>query len=295
MLIRDLRRGFVLDLEARNRQPSTRDTYLKALDQFEAFLTEHGHSTEATEVTANDVRSWIAWLNRNRAPATAAQRFRSLQQFWRWAVEEGEVDASPMDKLKPPQVPDVPIAVLSDAELKALLDACKGRGFAEVRDTAIIRVFIDTGARLSEVTDRELGDVDLDRRELRTITKGGHLQVKYLGARATQALDRYLRARVRHRHGGLPWLWLGARGRLTNSGVTSLVKRRAAQAGIGHVHPHQLRHTFADRWLSEGGNEGDLVRLMGWKDRQMLERYAASTAQARARDAHQRLGLGDRL
>lgn len=48
--------------------------------------------------------------------------------------------------------------------------------------------------------------------------------------------------------------------------------RRAEQAGIGKIHPHQFRHTFAHTWLAQGGNEGDLVRLTGWSSRDMLAR-----------------------
>jgi hypothetical protein len=54
-------------------------------------------------------------------------------------------------------------------------------------------------------------------------------------------------------------------------------------------------HTFAHRWLSAGGGETDLTRLAGWRSRSMVGRYGASAADERTRNAHKRLGLGDKL
>jgi site-specific recombinase XerD len=291
----DYLRSFSVSLRAANKAPRTVTTYVLAVEQFAAFLAEQELPTRLDQIERRHVAEHLAWLIDNRAPATAAQRYASLRQFFRWAVEEGELDASPMDGLRKPKVPDKPVPVLEEHELRAILDVCKGSTFPDRRDTAILRLFIDTGSRLSEIADLRLEAVDLDRQQLVTVTKGQHLSVKYFGAKAAQALDRYERARRRHRYASLPWLWLGPKGRLSASGVSQAIRRRAQEAGVGHVHPHQFRHTFAHRWLAEGGSEGDLVRLMGWKDRQMLSRYGSSAAQGRAEEAYRRSPLIDRL
>ena len=82
---------------------------------------------------------------------------------------------------------------------------------------------------------------------------------------------------------------------MTGSGVYQTVDERSRLAGIEHLHPHRFRHTFAHQWLDEGGQKVDLMHLAGWQSRLMLQKYGASAADERAREAHKRLGSGDRL
>jgi integrase len=71
-----------------------------------------------------------------------------------------------------------------------------------------------------------------------------------------------------------------------------MLDRRAEEAGYDPqaVHPHMFRHTVANDWLAGGGSEGDLMRLMGWHDRSMVDRYAADMQDQRAFEAKRRRG-----
>jgi integrase len=208
-------------------------------------------------------------------------------------LEEGEITQNPMERMRPPRVSEDPPAVLSDAELRALLKACEGSAFAPRRDAAIIRCFIDTGARLSEITNLAMGDVDLDDQTLTVLGNCERIRDLPIGARTVAAIDRYLR--VRRADYKWPALWIGGKAGLTPSGVAQMIRRRATRAAIGRIRPHQFRHTLAHRWLQAGGQEGDQQEIAGWRSREMLRRYGASSRAERAREAHKHLALGDRL
>ena len=86
-----------------------------------------------------------------RAPATAATYYKVLKILYACLAEEEEIPADPMARMKRPIVPDKPVPIVAEDGLKRLLRACAGNTFEARRDTALLMLLLDTGARRAEM------------------------------------------------------------------------------------------------------------------------------------------------
>jgi site-specific recombinase XerD len=296
-----LRASWELSLRADAYAENTQRAYLGALTHFAEWLYNQSPDTDPTAVTRNQVRGWLAELRSTRSAGTARSWFAGVRHFFRWLVAEEESDHDPTQGIRTPP-PGAPVTeVLSTGDIRRLLSTCTGTGFVARRDRAILLLFVDGGVRLAEVAGLTVDDVDIRDRIVfvagkSTNRSGPRHRAVPLGIRAAQALDRYLRERRRHPYSATEPLWLGARGRPTMSrdGIVAMLKRRGATAGV-RLHAHVFRHTWAAAFRADGGSEGDLMTLGGWRSRTMLDRYGKATAADRARESYRKHSLGDRL
>lgn len=294
--IAELVAPFCRSLRSAHKSAKTIELYSSAVRMLDTYLHAHAMPTTVGAIRREHIEEHINDILANRSPAYAANRYRSLQQFFRWWCEgEMELAESPMKRMHPPKVVEPPTAVLTLEQIATLLKTCDGKDFTSRRDRAIILLLYDTGMRRGELAGLLVESVDMDLQTATVLGKGRKQRVCPFGNNTAQTLDRYLRVRRQHPNHERPWLWLGRSGRLTDSGVTQALNERVAQAGLPHIHPHQFRHSAAHEWLAAGGNETDAMRLFGWSSRQMLQRYGASAADARAREAYKRLSPADRL
>lgn len=285
--------SFVRHLRAERRSEDTITSYAAAVRVLIAFLGARGMPVLVAGVSREHVEEWLIWLHAGYKPATVKTRFGGVRAFFLWLVEEGELTASPVARIRAPDVPLDPPDVLTEEELARLLKACAGPTFNDRRDEAVVRLMAETGLRRAETAGLLLADVDLDAGTALVMGKGRRPRAVPFGPRTARAIDRYVRLRRQHRHAASPRLLLGQQGALGGAGIAQALHLRAEAAGITGFHLHRLRHRFADRWLAAGGQEGDLMRIAGWRSREMLARYGAARADARAHEAARRLALGE--
>jgi site-specific recombinase XerD len=215
----ELARSFERHLRAGNKSPRTIETYLEAVRQFAAYLASDNSdgSRRLAEAQGKDVEGFIAELLGKHKPATADNRYRSLFAFYKW-LEMEEETPHPMRKLSPPSVPEQPVPVLDEGQVRRPLAVCAGTDFRSRRDTALIMLLIDAGPRRSELAGMQVDSVDFEFDVVRVLGKGGRERALPFGRKTAVALDRYLRARARHRCAHLDALWIGSAARSPPSG-----------------------------------------------------------------------------
>ena len=284
---------------------TTRYNYLLAASQLAAYLGEYSPDPEAdaaaedpVEVAKAHIEAFQAWMIETRSASTALNKHKGLQQFFKWLMlDEEEIERSPMERVKQPKTRKKLIPVIRDDDTKKVLGTCKGKDFVQLRDEAIIRLYYNTGARLSEVGNLQLADIDLDTDSAHYHGKGNKDRRVRFGPKTARAVSRYLRARAKHKAAELPDLWLADRGirRLAPNGIKIMLKRRGLAAGLSGVHAHRWRHNFAHEWKRAGGDTGDLMLLLGWTSEDMPRHYGASAAAERAQETQLRMGIGEHV
>jgi integrase/recombinase XerC len=142
-LIRDFVR-----LKGTNRAVNTQTIDRRAALGLVQFLEQDGHLSGPQQLTRGHLEAYMAHLIDTRSAATANVDYRALQQLMRWLLDE-DIDRSPMERMRPPIVPEKPVPVVTEAQLRALLASANSAWFVDRRNAAIIRLLLDTSGRLS--------------------------------------------------------------------------------------------------------------------------------------------------
>lgn len=156
-------------MRARNLSHETISGHVESAGQLTAYAAER----EADPLDRRTIEEFLAHLSDPGAPATVSVRYRALQQWTRWLAEEDELPADPMAKMPPPQVPEQPVDLLSETEMRRLLASCKGKDYVSRRDHAIFMLLADTGMRLGELARLEVGGSTWTCRSRRCLGRAG--------------------------------------------------------------------------------------------------------------------------
>ncbi|MCL0091814.1 tyrosine-type recombinase/integrase [Dehalococcoidales bacterium] len=309
--LKALAKHYELYNKTEGKSPKTVNWYSMVLRQFYRFLLESEKSTMLGDLGEPEVREFILYLQEKRkwqdnpyvpftnsklAPISIQDYIRALRAFFSWLYKEGYTSENRLARLKPPKAPNKVIEILTHEELSRVLGSINPNTSTGARDYAILILLLDTGLRCSELTNFELGDINIEAGYLKVMGKGGKERVVPFGATAQKALLRYfLHFRPESFNPAIQNFFLTLEGKpLTYEGVRMIFRRIATKSGVKRLHPHLCRHTFATNYLINGGDVFSLQQILGHTTLEMVRRYVA-LASAHVTVQHRKFSPMDRI
>lgn len=272
--------GYLVEQELRGNSPETLKFYRATLQYFQDFVG-------SAVITLDLCRAYQLELMHRELSSVSVQTYiRALRAFLTWCYLEGHLPDDISLKLRLPKAQRKVIDVLTDSEIQTLLRAAAATP-QSTRDVAIVSLMLDSGLRLNEVVTARSDHLHLMERYLIVTGKGNKQRIVPFGRTASLALEDLSLC-----CGSLFTLDNGQP--VTQDTIKQLFKRLRRSTGIEKLHPHLLRHTFATRYLENGGNIYTLQAILGHTSLEMVKRYL-HLANSRIRRDFDRYSPLDRL
>ena len=210
-------------------------------------------------VTKEDIYEYLYFLNRecSNKKSSTARRLASLHGFYDYLVNQvNKLTEDPTAAIKPPKQDKVLPKYLTAEQSMELLESTQTQSDFPERDYCMVVLFLNCGMRLSELVGMDLGDIDLEQRQIRLFGKGHKERMVYLNDACVDALQRYLSKR-NTLEGLQPkekavFVTRRRKERISNRRVEQLVTGAMKAAGLKGFSTHKLRHTAATLMYQTG-------------------------------------------
>lgn len=276
MTIQDSIDEFLIDQRVRGNSQSTIDYYSFSLGLFSNFI---GVNSDVSFISIRLCKEYYLYLVEDRSiKSVSIQTYiRALRSYLNWLYDNDYIDTNICDKFKLPKATRKVIDVLSDAEIERLLAALSGSDWLTVRNRLIVTLMLDSGLRLNEVVTLRSSSVHLKDRYLIVTGKGDKQRTVPFGSFTAQTLVEYLTITQDARSDGSLIIKVSETRcgfeQITQATIKNMFRRLKARANIPRLYPHLLRHTFATRYLENGGNIYTLQAILGHTSLEMVKKY----------------------
>lgn len=302
---------FIISRQIEGKSKKTTDWYRANLNRFAEFVASDSPVT-ARSLSIDDGREFVAHLQGRTtrygdhamrptatgglSPYTVHAYVRTLKTFGSWLQEEGYASTHPFKRLKPPKLPETMIEILADDEIKRLLASINPKCHLGARMYAIFLLLLDTGIRASELCGLSLDNVHLDEGYVKVRGKGNKERIVPIGMSTKKALMAYMHGyRSEVADEGAKAVFLTVDGTpLQYAGLAQAIRRLGEAGEVKRLHPHLFRHTFAVRYLMNGGDIMTLRLILGHTTLEVTQLYL-HLAEAHVQVQHSRFSPVDRL
>lgn len=251
------------------------------------FMAKRGIG-DARHVRSADVRAFLASeVGRGMAKSSLSRRLSCYRSFFDFLVRDGVVDSNVARAVSmPKREKRVPVFYYPE-EVKALLESVPTRDVWSLRDRALLEFLYATGVRVTECVSLDIQDVSLEEGIALVFGKGAKERYVLVGSTAVQWMVKYLEQRAALQ---IPCqaLFVNRKGsRLTDRSVRRILDKYILQvAGLQHISPHALRHSFATHMLDGGADLRVVQELLGHASLSSTQIYTHTTRERLVRIYH---------
>ncbi len=269
-LIEDYERYLSLE---RNYSPNTVKAYINDINNFNIFIKK-----SLLQVNPTDIRNYLKHIN-NLTTRTISHNISSLKSLYNYLQIIDLIKNNPIDEIDRPKLEKKMPTYLSLEEVSNLLNI-KVENEYNSRDKAILELLYSSGIRISELTNMELSNIDLDECIIRIMGKGSKERIIPLGDYAINSLQDYINNyRFKLNKKNSSYVFLNNRGgQLSRQFIFKTIKNECIKKGIKkNVSPHTLRHTFATHLLKNGADLRIIQELLGHENLSTTQIYTHLT------------------
>ncbi len=238
------------------------------------------------QITTTDIFDFLSYLANDRtpdpdaavptygiSPSARARKLSAIKSFFKYlTVRTKQLEENPVADMEYPKLRKSLPKYLTMEQSKALLQSVSGQN--QIRDYAILMIFLNCGIRRSELVGLNMTDVYEDR--LRVVGKGNKERFVYFGTPCRKAIDAYLVERNKKVLSDNRALF-GSRdnNRISVTAVHRLVKKALLTAGLDSTQfsAHKLRHTAATMMLSGGVDVKTVQEVLGHENLNTTQIY----------------------
>lgn len=257
---------FISYLQERNLSPNTIKVYNDNLIEFWKFIGKSKCSVR--NVKREEIKTFLFSLSeKNNQPITRRAKLTTIRSFFRYLEDENVIKNNPTKNLPLPRVVIKEPTFLQESEIRKLLQVVKKDKRAEVA----IRILVETGFRLSELTNISVGDIDIEAKTIKIRRKGNMEQIVPINS----GLSKLLKSFVKNKNVDVPIIANRVGGRMTQRRVAIMVQDYLKKAKVDRtgISVHSFRHSFCVRMLENKVNLKTIQLLCGHRSISTTERY----------------------
>lgn len=208
---------------------------------------------------------------------TKAHYLTVFNSFYKYLVFMDKIKSNPCDGIKAPKLEKKLPTYLTNEEIAKLFNIRLTKP-VDYRNKAILEVMYATGARISEVINLELNQIDFEECIIRVVGKGKKERIIPLDDVAIDALDNYINnyRPFLIKNETCNYVFLNKNGeKISRQMIFKMLKNLANKAGITkEISPHTLRHSFASNLLNNGADLRVIQELLGHENLETTEIYS---------------------